>query len=191
MTNNDDDETLSSEGDVNQTLVTSAQFNPCLRPCSISRETDCDIVTHDDEKEKMNNMSETVIKMEMEIEPKSEDNVHSLQLESSEKDSLLSSHFNNENDYKDEDEESSTRPSDNNRQSIRSLAYLLSPRMSEGVGVGSSAGSSNKTKIEEDEEDEVENKVVADTSNSWAAKLFMKAFDNGRVRSATSISQVG
>ena len=191
MTNNDDDETLSSEGDVNQTLVTSALFNPCPRPCSISRETDCDIVTDNDEKEKMNNMGETEIKMKMVIEPKSEDNVHSLQLESSEKDLLLSSHFNNENDYKDEDEESSTPPSDNNRQSIRSLAYLLSPRMSEGVGVGLSAGSSNRTKIEEDEEDEVENKVVADTSNSWAAKLFMKAFDNGRVRSATSISQVG
>ena len=40
-----------------------------------------------------------------------------------------------------------------------------------------------------EEEDEVENKVV-DTSNSWAAKLFVKAFDNGRVRSATSLSEV-
>ena len=190
MTNNNDEETLASEEDVNQTLVTSAQFNPCLRPCSTdcdSGETDCDIVTDNDEKEKMISMSE----MKMEIEPKMKDNVHenkivALQLESSEKDSL-SSHLNNENEYKDEDTESSTQPSDNNRQSIRSLAYLLSPRMS--VDMGSSAGSSNRTKSE-DEEDEVENKVV-DTSNSWAAKLFVKAFDNGRVRSATSISQVG
>ena len=190
MTNNNDEETLASEEDVNQTLVTSAQFNPCLRPCSTdcdSGETDCDIVTDNDEKEKMISMSE----MKMEIEPKMKDNVHenkivALQLESSEKDSL-SSHLNNENEYKDEDTESSTQPSDNNRQSIRSLAYLLSPRMS--VDMGSSAGSSNRTKSE-DEEDEVENKVV-DTSNSWAAKLFVKAFDNGRVRSATTLSEVG
>ena len=123
--------------------------------------------------------------------PEMKDNVHeneivALRLESSEKD-LLTSRLNNENEYKDEDYESSTQPSDNNRQSIRSLAYLLSPRMS--VDMGSSAGISSRTKSE-DEEDEVESKVV-DTSNSWAAKLFVKAFDNGRVRSATSISQVG
>ena len=44
---------------------------------------------------------------------------------------------------------------------------------------------------EGEEEDEVESKVVADTSNNWAAKLFVKAFDNGRVRSATTLSEVG
>ena len=81
---------------------------------------------------------------------------------------------------KETDEESR---SDSGAPSIRSLAYLLSPRMTLG------AGGSGSARGRYDDDDEVENKVV-DTSNSWAAKLFVKAFDNGRVRSATSLSQV-
>jgi hypothetical protein len=83
---------------------------------------------------------------------------------------------------KETDEESR---SDSGAPSIRSLAYLLSPRMSMSMGAGGSGSGRGRY----DDDDEVENKVV-DTSNSWAAKLFVKAFDNGRVRSATSLSQV-
>ena len=89
-------------------------------------------------------------------------------------------------DYNKEDINEEASTSNNGHQSIRSLAYLLSPRMN----VGANVAGGNRSKFDVEEEDEVEKEVV-DTSNSWAAKLFVKAFDNGRVRSATSLSEVG